>query len=443
MVTAHRLRLVLLGVLTVIVTTLLVVVGHTDATYAVIGAGAVLGLGLLSIDMSLLPVVAFPAMLVLQRVGGALSVSDFVLFVCTLVALLQVRLGQSVELRRLLWMVVGYQACLLPALVANPYKANYIEWVHELFLVGGSLIVGWVVGNSGHARVAVGLYCVPVVILAVLVCLQAPAHHFGPQNFWIFQKNALGDMFAFVAIIAYCRPRWLGWRLPVANAVAILCAVGTLACQSRQGTLSIVAGVAIVAVRSRVVGRRSRLILLGTIPMAVVAYVLTANQLASDNKFNSANQRLTWYGESLKVWDHAHWVGVGLRWWYTDRFAANFQPPNVELEILTSAGIIGLAGFLIAIFAGLRVLWQMDPVYGLLPFTIVAVRLVQGQLDLYWVASQSSLPWLIVGVALGVQTLDRRRPTPDAPAAWQAAPRDQLGRRLPRPTPVPAAPSGP
>ena len=49
----------------------------------------------------------------------------------------------------------------------------------------------------------------------------------------------------------------------------------------------------------------------------------------------------------------------------------------------------------------LVVLWRMDPRYGLLSFVVILSRLVQGQLDLFWVAVQTSVPFLIVGICLG------------------------------------------
>lgn len=408
------------GALATVAVVIVVALGYSAGAWpgiALAAAGALLVLGILSIDIVLLPIAAFPAMLVLTRVGGALSVSDFVLFAATLCALLLVKMRAAPELRSLLWVVVGYQATLVPTLIRNPYSANYLEWLHELVLVGGSLIVGWAAGNAGKARLAVSLYVVPVAMLAAATCVLSAIHHFGPVELLGFQKNALGDVFAFAAVIAYARPGWLGWRVRSGNLVAVVCAVGTLACASRQGMISVAVGVAVVAVRGHVDRRRSRIILLAMVPLVVVAYVVTANQLTSGNRFNSANQRLTWFGQSFDIWHTSRWVGVGLRWWYTSRFGVSFQPPNAELEMLTSAGVLGLAGFVIASLVALRLLWRLDPRYGTLAFAIVAVRLVQGQLDLFWVASQSSLPWLVVGVTLGALSLERRtsRPGPSAP----------------------------
>jgi polysaccharide biosynthesis protein PslJ len=335
-----------------------------------------------------------------------------------------VRTRESPELRSLLWVVVAYQACLIPTLIYNPYSANVVEWVHEAFLVGGSLLVGWVVGRGGRARGALSAYLLGCTFLALWACLQAPRGHFQPVYLPTFQKNALGDLLAFAAIVAYARPSWLAWTARSANAVVLICLFGMLASQSKQAIVSAAVGIALIVMRRRSFGRRSRLVLLSLVPLLAIAWVVTAHQLASSNQFNAAHQRLTFYRDSLNVWDTSKWLGVGMRWWYTDRFPVSFQPPNAEFEMLTSAGILGLAGFLVTSVAAVWLLWRLPPAYGGLAVAVVVARLAQGQLDLFWVASQSSIPWLIVGSALGVQSLDRaaaaaRRtvPTPVEPSS--------------------------
>ncbi len=388
-----------------------------DANMALLAAVAIGAVGLIAFDPLIFPVLTFPAMLLLSRTGsgGGLSLSDLVLFVGTLCALLQLRTDESPELRSLLWIVAFYQACLIPVLVYNPYQANVVEWIHETFLVGGSLVVGYVVARAGRARTGMSLYLLGCVFLSGWACLHAITTHFQPVYLPTFQKNALGDLLSLGAIVAYARPAWLGWSPRASNGAVVVLAVGILAAQSKQAMIGLAVGVLLVLLRSRGIGRRSRIVLLSMIPLIVIAYVVTANQLASGNKFNAAHQRLQWYSDSLTIWESSKWLGVGLRWWYTTRFSVQFQPPNAEFEMLTSGGVVGLAAFLIAAFAALWLLWRVDPRYGVLAVAVISARLVQGQLDLFWVASQSSLPWLIVGAALGAQSRDRAVPLADSP----------------------------
>ena len=158
----------------------------------------------------------------------------------------------------------------------------------------------------------------------------------------------------------------------------------------------------LVVIRRRVDRRRSRFVLIVVATVIGTVGIMVQDQLQSGNRFNSTLQRLNWFAESIQVWLTDPWLGVGLRWWYTDRFATLFQPPNAELEVLTSAGVIGLIAFL-ALFGGsMLVLSRMDPAYGLLPLMVLVCRLAQAQFDLFWVTVLGSVPWLIVGIALGV-----------------------------------------
>jgi len=143
----------------------------------------------------------------------------------------------------------------------------------------------------------------------------------------------------------------------------------------------------------------------------VVAYVLyeVNAQLASGDQFNSAYQRLTWIGQSFGIWQNSPVFGVGLRWWYTDRFGEGFQPPNAELEVLTTVGVVGLIGFLLMFASAAWLLAKLDPMYGTVGLAVVATRFTQAQFDLYWVAGQASLLWIIAGVCYGVRARDRAK----------------------------------
>ncbi len=77
------------------------------------------------------------------------------------------------------------------------------------------------------------------------------------------------------------------------------------------------------------------------------------------------------------------------------------------MEQLSTAGLFGLAGFVLMIAGCLVVLWRIDPAYGVVAFTVLLNRLVQGQLDLFWVAVQTSIPFLVAGIALGALARDK------------------------------------
>ena len=79
--------------------------------------------------------------------------------------------AEAEDMRPLIWLGVIYQAALLPGLLLNPYADNVQEWVHELFLVLGSLIVGWVVGRRGQAATRLNLYLFGCTVIGCLAPL--------------------------------------------------------------------------------------------------------------------------------------------------------------------------------------------------------------------------------------------------------------------------------
>ncbi len=402
------------GSLLLLVGLVLGVLVVANRTLAVMSALAVLLVGAAAIDLALVCVVAVPASLVMIRVGGFLSVADVVLAGAAVIAIVLMSAREARPMQPLIWLAVGYLASLVPTLMLNIYAANLIEWGHEAVLVIGSLMVGWVIGRQDKARAALNIFVVVCVVMAVsavgvgLVQL-ATQGAFGPVYLPYLHKNLIGDCLASLLVIAYAKPVWLGWGQRTVWIIMICCAAGMAAAQSRQAILSAIVGVAVVNLRPRIqTGRRSRLIWFVAIPVAIFVVNAVNAQLQSSNQFNSANQRIMWFRQSVEIWQHSPIFGVGLRWWYTARFDASFQPPNAEFEMITSGGIAGLAGFLVLFLGATWVLAKMDPVYGTVALATVLTRFTQGQFDLYWVAGQASFLWIVVGIAFGVQARDLR-----------------------------------
>jgi hypothetical protein len=403
---------------------------NSHALYAVAGGAMILFLGLLLIDVRFIPILATPATLLVVRAGGGsgLSASDLVLFLATACALTVFQLREAPEIRKLLWVLCFYQATTVLAVVDNPYRANIIEWIHEAFLVGGSLIVGWVVGRAGRARPAVAVFLLGSCFIGLWACLQTATHHFQPAYLpGGMQKNYIGDMLCFAVILAYARPAWCRFRtLRWPRAAIVICLLGILSAQSKQAMISCAVAIVFMAIRDRGLGRRSRVLLLSLVPIMVIAYETVSHEFVSNNRFNSVHQRQTWFKLSVQVWHTSPVVGVGFRWWYTNRFSADFQPPNGVFEMLTSAGVIGLVGFIVLTFGALVILWQVPRPLGTLAVAVLVARFIQGELDIFWVGAEGSIPWLISGLVLGVAALQRSvRPSRTAetdPAAMLALP---------------------
>ncbi|WP_106267566.1 MULTISPECIES: O-antigen ligase family protein [Isoptericola] len=401
------------------------------APFAVAAAALVLVVGLTLYEPVALPVLAMPALVVVERVGSGaldLSMSDFALFAAFWFALFLAPRPYSRPMRSMLWLSAVYQVGTLFTVIVNPYQSNTVEWFHAWLSVGGALVVGWAVGRAGRARLALSLFLGVCLAISALTCLvavqQLAAGATGPVYLdWPYpmHKNLIGSVVAFAALVAYARPWWVGWPRWFAQSAFWLCSLAVLASQARQALVGLAVGVILITLRADPDRKRSKLILLAAIPAIYFVWGAVQEQLSQDNEFNSANQRLTWYQDAIEVWQSSPWFGVGLRWWTADRTEFVFQPPNAELEMLSSAGIAGLAGFLVLFLGGLIVLWRIDPRFGTLAFSILLMRLIQGQFDLFWTAVVVSVPFAVIGVCLGAEDYARAR----------REAREQTGQALP------------
>lgn len=392
-------------------------------TLAILVAVGILAIGILATDIAILPILAFPATLVMVRTGPV-SASDLVLVLAILPAILLYRRSETTPLRGLMWAGIAYHALLVPTLLINLYVENVLEWFHTLALVIGGLAVGWVVGRNGHARSALTLYLVGAVGIAVAavvtgLLMLVQSGSFGPVYLPFLHKNFIGNTLAFAFLILWVRPGWLGWNKQLAILSMVLCAGGIAASGSRQAMVSVFVVLAILALRGLAKGGGRGWVLLALIPGVFFVANSVSDQFQGDNPFNSVAQRLEWFNEALEIWQLSPMVGVGLRWWYTGEYSS-FQPPNGFLEMLSSGGVLGLIGFLILCGAGLWVVLTLPPRYGEIAAAVMIARFVQGQLDLYWVAGQASIPWMMAGLAIGVMALERSQGVAEA---METAPR--------------------
>lgn len=382
--------------------------------FAILGAVVVLAIAIAFVDPLLLVAMVLPASLLMARVG-VLSIADFVLAGGAAVALIVMRGYNKESIRPLMWAGTAYLALALPTTVLNPYSANIIEWVHELVLVFGSMVVGYALGRRGRAGFAVGAYIWCCIILAAAAFINglvmlATVGSFGPVYFneLSFHKNFIGGVIAIAIVMLYSRPVWLSFPPRLIWAAIFVLVLGLAASGARQGMIAVVAGVLIVSLRPRPeTGRYPKIVWIAAIPVVIGILVVVNDQLESGDQYNSAYERLNWYDESLRIWSTSPIFGVGLRWWYTDRFPLTFQPPNAELEVISSVGVVGLVGFLLMFILGFIALWRLNPVYGTVGAAIIVTRFAQAQFDLYWVAGQASVLWIVAAICFGANDRDR------------------------------------
>lgn len=382
----------------------------TRPEVGIVAALLVLALGITAAEPAAIPLLSMPLLLVVRRVGGEgidLSVSDAVLFVATLAALVFTIRPFSRPMRTILWLSALYQFTTLFTVVANPYTANVVEWVHAWMLISGALIMGWTIGRSGYARAGLTMFLAGAFVLASATLVQGAQQYLRGDFSAVYlswpygmHKNFVGTVLCFGAVLAYARPSWVGWSRKASLAAFWWLSAGILVTQSRQAILGLGAALLLLSLRGGERRTRSKMIVFAVIPAILLVATMVSDQLESGEKFNSASLRLESAQATLSYWLDSPWLGHGLRFWYVDG-TLGYQPPNVGLELLASAGLLGLLGFVTFVTGSSVALWRVNPVFGNVALAILLSRMVQAQFDFFWSAVQVPVPFAIIGVALG------------------------------------------
>jgi hypothetical protein len=390
----------------------------TASALALLAIGAVLT----SSKPLAIALMATPALFIVQRIGlggGDLSVSDVALAAALGTAVLLGQRPYSRPMRALLWLNLLYQFGTLFTVIVNPYTENTFEWFHAWLLISGALIVGWALGRGGYAKYALSAMVVAGCVIAAGTLLTGvfayASGNFGPVYPavpWSMHKNAAGTLMSFAALIVYVNPGWANLPVRWTRLALALLLIAIVMTQSRQAWVGLVIAVIVVVARR---GGHSRLALLLVIPAIWLVVSMVLEQIESQNQHNSLFQRLDWLREVYAFWKHSPIFGHGLRFWYVDP-TVPYQPPQAEIEVAASAGVVGLAAFIIMWIGILIVLYRVDPVYGTLALAAVLSRIVQAQFDLFWVTAQVSVPFVIAGICLGAQALSQSTGNRDAEA---------------------------
>jgi hypothetical protein len=409
------LRLPALVILTMAAAGLALLVGYTlpRQPVVVLGGVAVILAAVAGLAQPILfPLLVMPLIVVGARVGGGgldLPLATLVLGLGFWPALLFGSRPFSPALRRMLWLNALYQAATLFTLVANPFVANFVDWFHSWLIVSGALVTGWAVGRAGAGALGIRLFLGAVVVIAA-VGVGEGLFRYAQGNFaalfpslpFPMHKNFFGTLVCFGALIFFARPTWLQIGKRVAVSGFLICVAAMGVSQSRQAIVALAVGLVVIAVKGRGERRRAWLGALIGIPALYFVATLVREQIQSGNQHNSFFQRLTWYGESIDKWRESPLFGNGLRYWTTPQHPGAFQPPQVFFEVLATAGIVGLLGFLVMAAGFITVLWRLPGLTGSLALALVLARLAQGQLDIFWLAPTTAIPFLLTGVCLGV-----------------------------------------
>ncbi len=400
-------------------TAVVVVAGVTGVVAATSGkvglavAAAVLVLGIFVADPVLLAVIALPASLILLRVGGAttnLSTADLVVFVAGLACLFQIRWRDARYLKQFLQGIVWYEAVLLLVVLVNPNRYDVIDWFHRWSFVGASALVGWVIASSGRCRPAFRALLYGAAAVAVGAMLDAVASHFQPAQFGLYQKNAIGDIMWVAIAVAQINPPWLGVNRREARICKYLCIGGLLASYSRQGVIVLILALVVAVLRNPEVRRRSKMMMLGAIPLVIGLYFSFSYAARTNPKFNSVSIRVSQLDAAFHVWRMSPLFGEGMRFYNLPQFITVTAPPNVLVDNLASTGIVGSLAFFYLVFVTTRTMARLPAVFGTLGLAILVAHYVDGLFDIFWIGASSTIPFIICGACLGMADRDRLIP---------------------------------
>lgn len=387
-----------------------------------IAMSAVLVLGLLGMfDPLIVAALSFPATLATWRLGGSsldMSYADAVLVMSVLVALPYVP-WHSRLLHRMLGAAGVYLVVLAITLVANPSTRAVLELVHRMVLLCGSMLVGSAIAAAGRTRFALRLFLAAAVTLSVAAVLDSLSSGLEPAYPLGVHKNAAGMLLTCALLVLVIAPDLV--RIPKMGTLPVqaVLAAGLLACQSRASAATFLAALFIAALRNR--GSRAFVPVIGAIALAAMIWTTSQNltEDSPDARFNSLNTRLEAYDSSMEIWAEQPIFGAGLRYFRDPDYAVS-EPHNVIVVSLGESGLIGTLGLvvmLVMVVAGLR---KGASSASRLAIYLVVAQVVNGLADIYWVAGRGTLPWLIVGIAVGTEWVQKREARPsgvgEAPA---------------------------
>jgi hypothetical protein len=367
-----------------------------------------------------------PGAFLLQRVGSSgtnLSVSDLLVFLGAVVALLNVDWKAAPHLRRFLVGVVVYEVILIVVVAFHPNRDDVIEWLHRFSDLGGSAIIGWVIAAHRRVRQALRLYLLGAAIIAVLAMEHAVAQHFLPAQWGLYQKNAVGGMMWPAILLTQLKPEWTELSNRTARTVECLCVGGLLASQSRQSALVLIGVLGAAFLLRPDIRRQFKLVIFAVIGLGIALYFSFAAELKNSPKFSSVAIRVDQLSAALKVWHMSPILGEGLRFYNLHPFVSVTAPPNVMIDALASSGIVGLVALLVLMVTTVSEMARLPRQFGLLGLLILVGHYVDGLFDIFWIGASLAGPFIIAGICLGLSD----RAMADGTTARSAS--DQRGRR--------------
>lgn len=382
------------------------------------------GLGLLALAALLalvipapvnVAVLAVPSIFLLRRlpVGSGISVSDAVLTIAALASWpAMASLPPSPLLRRARQCFGVYAATMAVVILAHPSGRAVLEGLHRTILVVGALSVGAWIAAEQRIRGALRLLVAGAVVLSGFAVAYTLRHGLQPAYALGYQKNALGSTLSLTLIVAIALPRQLALSRAVHGAAVFVIAAGVLASQSRGGMLCFAVGLLVLLMKRSDPGSRGHKGVLAVAALAVAIFaVFAVNTVMSElhdttasATTNSIATRFQIEHEALTLFQQAPITGNGLRYFENPTFQVRSPlvqaPTNGLDEALAEGGIIEALGFASFVVSTLWFLARRRTALAVAGLAVVAGRFAHGTVDIFWLAGDSSLPFMIAGMGL-------------------------------------------
>jgi polysaccharide biosynthesis protein PslJ len=355
-----------------------------------------------------------------SRVGPArldMSISDATLIVSSLAALPHVPWGNA-HVRRALSVGALYITMLSLNILIVPHKSSVIELGHRAFLVIGSLIVGSAIANRGRTVLALRCFLAAATGFGVAAVVTTLGDNYMPAYVFGYHKNFVGPLLMMALLVSVAAASTVQLPRYVLNVTRICMSLGLVATQSRAAIIGGGCAFIIWAIRS---GRLLRYLPVLTVVLGAATYFvsLTVQRDTADKsnyQFNTVGSRVKVYEIALKLWRDHPIFGYGVRW-FRDPAAPTTEPHSSLVATLSETGVWGLVSILLLFGLTMLLLYKRGGALPLAAFAVLAARLVESQLAIFWVAGTMTLPWLLAGLAMATPD---PLPTPSSPRADSA-----------------------
>lgn len=362
---------------------------------------------------SVILVAAFPASFITQRVGPAsvdMSVADVLTFLGVVAALPSVPWAAR-AFRQVLFATLGYSAIVAISVVAHPSLSAAVEVGHRFVMVVGTVCIGAAVVHRGKVTPALRALIVAAGVVSVAAIVDTLTDDLRPAYAFGLHKNTIGTLLVGSIICVYLGRTYLRWPTWLMVGSGLLMAGGLAASQSRGSGLALGVAALLYLIRTMWNQQGRRLVRILPLVVLLAASIGTAmvlsfqkqadERVGSDYQHSSVGSRTTTYE---RVWHEVivpnPVLGAAPKWFGDPALPA--APHNLVISELSEDGFVGFAALIGVLWVLLRMANRAPPLLGQLAWYVLVARVVASGFDIFWVAGPNTLPFLVVGLAVGV-----------------------------------------